>query len=116
MTIEQDTHIMTDVVAEAVVDQVTAYLADKGRTDLATRIATDRPALEKHLVEHAEAVYANNEKFRKDVRSKRDKGCRGRDTLYAFMRHWLASEMRKKHREALRLMPAQFSVGAELQW
>jgi hypothetical protein len=112
--IERETGIMPDVVAETVVDQVVAYLADDAASPkFAEALHAEKAALAAYLAKYAEDVYANNEKFAKDLRSEKNNGNYGRDTLYAFMRHWLAAEMKTKHRAAFAKLPAAFALGGK---
>jgi hypothetical protein len=60
------------------------------------------------LAKRAEATYAANESFRKIIKSRGD---RGRDSLYAFMRHWLASDLHKNSPRIYARLPGEFSLG-----
>lgn len=110
-TIEQDTGLMVDLIAETVVDQVVAFLGNNGHEPEADRLHKHKDSLTKYLREHAETCYTHNEDFAKAIRSKKNQGNYGRDTLYVFMRHWLAAEMKGKHRSAFDKMPQRFAMG-----
>ena len=84
-SIEEDTSIVPVLLAEAVVSDAEILLGIKLPSDL-----------DEWLAGYAEAVYANNERFRKKVQSNADHGNAGRDYLYAFMCHWLSSEILKR--------------------
>lgn len=105
-TIEDDTGIVVEIAAEAVVNKAADLL---GR---------DLPAdvLAAYLAGHAEATYQASPSFRKKVRSNADHGNRGRDLLYAFMQHWLSSKLVRESdgNPAVRraLVDSGFSSGA----
>lgn len=82
-TIEEDTPIMPDIVAETIVEQVQAHVGE---------ILPDNYASD--LVQRAETIYSKNGTFKQAIRAP---GNKGRDTLYAFMRHWLAGILHKDH-------------------
>ena len=94
--IAADTSIIPEAVAEAVVDDV---------QNLTGENLKNHRAAENHLVGHAEAVYAHNVTFRKKVQSEADHGNAGRDYLYMFMRHWLASWLKKHESKVFRKLP-----------
>lgn len=94
-TIEDDTPILPDVVAESVVEKVEAkYGITLGRA------AADR------LVARQARLYASNASWRKKMNAR---GNKGRDTLYAFMLHWLAADMKTRH-------PSVSRAVAEAAW
>lgn len=95
------TGILPIVVAEGVVDEVQMNLD----VDLSADRYTER------LVDEAERIYAHNKDFQKKIRA----GGRGRDTLWAFMRHWLSSYLRKDHPEVFRRLPQEFLSGMDLR-
>jgi hypothetical protein len=83
-----------------IIDDVPALLVDV-IADCVVREAEDifrhpfpppvREAFCAHMEKRAEHVYARNQGWAKKIRGR---GNRGRDTLYVFMRHWLAAEIR----------------------
>lgn len=81
--IEEDTPILPSVVAETVIEKVNACHG--------TRLGSKYVA---KLVHRQALLYARNSEWRKWMRAR---GNKGRDTLYEFMFHWLASEIRKTH-------------------
>ena len=84
-TIEQDEPaIMLDVIAETVVEDAERLIGG--------RRIPGRAKAARHLVNYADAVYKANDRFAKKVRGA---GNVGRDTLYVFMEHWLASWLKK---------------------
>jgi hypothetical protein len=103
-----DTGIMPDMVAESVVEKA-AVLLDAGFSERDVGYYAGR------LVEQAETLYLNNPDFRKKIRSERDGGNAGRDSLYAFMQHWLSARLLKEsaNRADWRriLVDSGFSVG-----
>lgn len=110
-TIEEDTPIIPGAVAESVLAEASRLLD----IDLS-------PDLTEWLSGYATAVYANNPKFRKAINSEANHGNAGRDTLYAYMRHWLSSEILNRHPGGVdysrirdRLMNTGFSMGHEVR-
>ena len=100
-SIEDDTCIMPYVLAEAACEDAARLL--------------DIPAVDERLVEylaeHSNRVYSNNARFRKSVRSEADHGNAGRDYLYRYMCHWLASELLKAGASRKLLVDSGFSMG-----
>lgn len=84
-TIENDTVILPDIVANAVIEQANHLLN--------INLLSTRPDLMGWLTGYATAVYANNPHFRKKIQSNANKGNAGRDWLYSFMQHWLSAEI-----------------------
>jgi hypothetical protein len=77
-TIEEDTPLIPSIIAENVVAEVGDLIHYLNPTDPAGA----------RLVRRAEHLYQVNPEFAKKLRRR---GNGGRDTLYAFMRHWLAA-------------------------
>lgn len=98
--IEQDTPIVPRAVAEAVCEEVAVWLHEP----LPRRWIRE-------LTAQANTVYANNERFARQIRAAGD---RGRDQLWVFMRHWLAARLWKHRPEWYARLPASFAVGREL--
>jgi hypothetical protein len=84
-SIEEATSILSYAVAESVVSEASYLL----KLDLPRDLA-------EWLVGYAEAIYANSKNFRKKINSNANHGNAGRDYLYAFMKHWLSSEILKR--------------------
>jgi hypothetical protein len=87
-SIQEDTSIIPEAVAESVVCEANALLDWNIEEDIRSDIIG-------YLSGYAEAVYANNSGFRKKIRSEADNGNAGRDCLCAYMRHWLSAELLK---------------------
>jgi len=100
--IEDDTPILPYAVADSVIGEVESYTGDE---------IPDKRALADHLGDRADEVYQSNERFRRQIRAKGDKG---RDQLYVFMRHWLSSELKQHHPEIFRKLPQSFWNGEPL--
>lgn len=100
-SIAEDTPIIPDMVADAVVREVELWSGAE---------LPARSVLVQVLVDRAETVYQNNDRFRRSIRSQ---GNKGRDTLYAFMRHWLTGQV-NWYVNGKRL-PDSFANGIELQ-
>jgi hypothetical protein len=84
MSIENDTPILPFIVAAKPVAEWAEFLEEHGVTPwLSEAEAID------YLAAKAEAIYAENPSFAKLIRSR---GNKGRDSLAAFMRHWIAAE------------------------
>jgi len=60
------------------------------------------------LDQRAERCYAKNAHFRRIVRRR---GNGGRDALYRFFRHWLASRLRRERHGLFRRLPRDYVVG-----
>src|SRR5579859_380365 len=97
--IERETMLLPEVIADNVVGELERFL---GGGLLGAR---------EHLAEFAETVYANNDNFRRLLRSRSN---RGRDSLYAFMRHWLTAWVGENRPTQLSRIPRHYYVGGEL--
>lgn len=105
-TIAEDTPIVPGMVARIVVEEADALsgglLGEGGYLR----------SLEGRLVIRADTVYASNETWRKTIRSSKS---RGRDALYAFMRHWAAAQIAEEKPQIRAAMNDQdfrrFAVG-----
>jgi hypothetical protein len=99
--IEADTGIMPDVLAETVCEDAARLL--------------DIPSVDErligYLVKYASNVYSHNPRFRKQVRSEANQGAAGRDYLYMYMCHWIASELVKGGASRRLLVDSGFSMG-----
>lgn len=104
-SIEDDTGIVTMVLAEAVVEKAAALLGP----------AINNQELSGYLVGHADAVYETNPRFRKEIQSEADHGNSGRDTLFAYMQHWVSSKILRDTENApsvrASLVDSGFSTG-----
>lgn len=98
--IDQDTPIVPRAIAESVCEEVAVWLHEP----LPRRWIRE-------LTAQANTVYANNERFARQLRAAGD---RGRDQLWVFMRHWLAARLWKQRRHLHARLPASFSIGHAL--
>ena len=96
----EGTGLLPYAVADGVLDEVENYTGDT---------IAFKHTLAEALGEKAETVYAHNPKFRRQVQ-----GAAGRDHLWTFMRHWVASELRTMQPSTYRKLPDSFKVGREL--
>jgi len=98
--IESDTPIVPSAIAIAVWEEASDWL--------------DEPLPRswiRELVAHANTVYAHNSQFRRIIRGRGD---RGRDSLWAFTRHWLAGLLWEHRRHLHAQLPASYNVGQPL--
>jgi len=102
--IEDDTPIIPALVAESVVDEA-ARLAPAHAAELLSR----RAELAAALAARANAAYEAdpNSTWSKSIRGA---GNRGRDTLYAFMRHWLAGDLKRNDPEISGALPRGYGT------
>lgn len=98
MPIDSDTPILPFIVADGVVSQLAAYLGQELPAGYAERLTVE-----------ADRIYAANPRFRKTIRAD---GNKGRDALYAFMRHWLSACIAKDDPALFRRLPTGFTTGA----
>ncbi len=98
--IEWDTPIIPEIIADAVCEEVSVWLQEPLPREWV-----------RELADRANTVYARNEQFRHRIRGAGD---RGRDRLWAFMRHWLAARLRTLRHDLYARIPASFSVGGNL--
>jgi hypothetical protein len=102
--IEDDTPILPDLVAESVVDEA-ARLAPGHADELLSR----RAELAAALAARAKATYGADPDSAWS-RSIRGAGNKGRDTLYAFMRHWLAGELKRNSPDVYAALPRGYGM------
>ena len=95
--IERDTELMPWLIADSVM------------TEAQTLLGADLPAeWSDWLDARAERLYRQHAQFRRLVRGA---GQRGRDALYRFLRHWLASRITRERRSLARRLPHDFVMG-----
>jgi len=102
--IEDDTPILPELVAESVVDEA-ARLAPGCASELLSR----RDELAAALTARANAAYGADPDSTWS-RSIRGAGNRGRDTLYAFMRHWLAADLKRNSPVVFSALPRNYGT------
>lgn len=95
--IGRDTPLVPRVVAAEVLAEAEAWLE-----------ASLPPEWLAWLVFHAETVYRHNVRFRRRLR---EPGNRGRDWLWAFMRHWLAGLVGAYDMALFRRLPDGYGIG-----
>lgn len=95
--IERDTELMPWLIAESVVGEAARWLG----VDLPEEWSA-------WLDKRAEGCYKKSAHFHKLLHRR---GNGGRDTLYVFMRHWLAARMMKETPALARRMPREFANG-----
>jgi hypothetical protein len=98
--IDWDTPIIPHIVAEGVCEEVTVWL----QSPLPRRWVRE-------LAAYANTVYAHNDRFRRRIHGA---GNLGRDYLWMFMRHWLASMLRQRRPQLHARLPASFNIGQPL--
>ena len=91
------------IIADIVVDAASQWL----NTDLSEEWT-------ELLDAKAERCFARHKQFHRLICSKASHGNAGRDTLYMFMRHWLAGILYTKRRDLHRLLPQSYCLGAPL--
>lgn len=97
---ERDTQLMPWLIAESVCDEVARFLD----VELPARYVV-------WLDAKAERCYSTRRHFYKLMRGK---GNRGRDWLYCFMRHWLASLLKLERLDLYHCLPENFGNGRRL--
>ena len=102
--IEDETPLMPWIVADAIIDEVVQFAKDK------VEIPEDIYILSDITSDYANSIYKANPSIRKKI-----KGKNGREELYKWMRHWLASELKKAYPDIFNLLPNSFIYGASLK-
>lgn len=88
-------------------------IADSVLHEAACHLETDLPAdWSDWLDTRAEGCYRKHKQFRTLVRGR---GNRGRDTLYRFFRHWLASRLHREKRRLYDRLPYTYALGHPLK-
>ena len=98
LSIRQDTPILPAVIALWVVDELEQFLQTE-----------DFDAARDYLTERAERIYKSSEYWRKKILS-----AKGRDLLWAFMRHWLCGWIKDHHPRYFNAIPQNYLVGGDL--
>ena len=101
---EDETSIIPEVVAESVFEELEHWLGAE----------LPKPWIDE-LALRARTIYSHNPRFRARIRrSSGPFGCAGRDTLFAFMRHWLGALLMKQDYNLFRHLPVTYASGHEL--
>ena len=98
----EEAALLPNVVADTVleeIDQCFPFGTEASRREMSDRLA-----------DRADRIYAANASFRQKLRRES-----GRETLYAFMRHWSSAEMHRNHPSVYRQLPDSFKVGHPLR-
>ena len=95
--IERETGLVPIAAARQVIEEVSLWLGVPLHGRYATRLAFQ-----------ARRIYVHSASFRAKLRRPGD---RGRDTLYVFMRHWLAARFHEERPDLYRRLPAGFATG-----
>lgn len=106
-TIETDTPLIVDIIAEKVRDEWQAWL-QVAYPAVAEKVQAKEKEVADYLESRANRLYAVNAGFKHLVRGKGDKG---RDYLYATMYHWMAGNMFRSFPQIPR-----HSVPGHLRW
>ena len=96
--------VETPLIARAVADQVVSEVSLWLGVPLSGRYSAG-------LAFRAQRCYAHSPSFREKMRRPGD---RGRDTLYMFMRHWLAARLRLEHYDLFVRLPHSYWRGESL--
>lgn len=91
---------------DALVPEVVAVQVMEELQELTEFHVPDPERLVEHLVRQAGEVSAANVSFSRKLR-----GRLGREWLYAFMRHWLAAELKRTHPAVFHRLPPRYAVG-----
>jgi len=99
--IEAATTIVPLWVAESIVQEASRWLGVDLPSDCAAA-----------LVAKAERCFAGHRQFHRLVSSRRDGGNAGIEALRRFMRHWLASRLKREKPALFRRLPWEYAMGA----
>ena len=102
--IERQTELMPWVIADSVLGEASRWLG----TDLP-------PEWADWLDARAERCFARRGQFRRLISARGNCGNAGRDNVYRFMRHWLASRLARARPALYRRLPPSYSFGAALR-
>lgn len=98
--LERETALVPLAAARQVIEEVSLWLGTPLHGRYAARLAFQ-----------ARRIYAHSASFRAKLRRPGD---HGRDTLYVFMRHWLAARLQAERPDLYARLPRDFACGAEL--
>ena len=99
----EDTGLLSYVVADRVIAELETHLGIE---------IPDRRNLADRLSERAECIYRYQAKKRTDWAKRLNRGNRGLDMFYAFMRHWLSGELCRE--PIFERIPDGFKMGRPL--
>ena len=102
--IERETQLMPWLIADSVLGEAGRFL----ETELP-------PEWADWLDARAERVFARRGQFHRLISSEGNGGNAGRDQLYKYMRHWLASRLARERPALFRRLPRSYALGAEIQ-
>jgi hypothetical protein len=105
----EDTGLIPEAVAARVVETLSGFLHRQGKETESEIISTEEADLIDDLCDQARDCFAASQPFRKMIR-----GGSGREYLYSFMQHWLASMIKKSHLEIFKSIPSEYCLGASL--
>lgn len=98
--LERETALVPLAAARQVLEEVSLWLGTPLHGRYAARLAFQ-----------ARRIYAHSASFRAKLRRPGD---RGRDTLYVFMRHWLAARLHAERPDLYARLPQSFASGSPL--
>ena len=101
---ERRTEIMPWVIADSVLGEASRWLG-----------AELPPEWADWLDARAERCFARHGQFHRLVSACGTGGNAGRDNLYKFMRHWLASRLARARPALYRRLPPSYSLGVALR-
>ncbi len=99
-SLERDTLLMPDAIAESVVQEAERFLKADLPPDFAQRLAAK-----------AFYLYPRHKHFHKTLNRP---GNRGRNTLYVYMRHWTAGWLHRERPHLYKRLPRGYSLGHAL--
>lgn len=105
MTLDRDTPMLPLVMADRVVSRWIWWLDSVGRPSLARQVAGKEGEVAAYLADKAEWHYQHALLFRTKMQSRR--GNQARDTLYAFMYHWMTAAMQRSFPELRGSVPSE---------
>lgn len=109
---EKDLSLMPWIVADKIVSDLVSYLRDNEdlEEDLNKLSQDIRGKLGERLTEQANAIYQANDDWANKLRRAKDP----RPLFYAFMQHWLSSELYKHYPKIFKALPYGYTMGHDL--
>ena len=99
--LERDTLLWPEVIAESVVTEVVCFLDAEIPADFAERLSAK-----------AYYLYGRHRHFHKMLN---ERGDRGRDNLYMYMRHWTAGWLKRERYALFKRLPWEYALGMRLR-